>query len=102
MPYLHTSVVYNEEKGEVAVFAVNRSLDEDMELTVIGIVTAVLSILIMNRMDVSELNHPTVKGGVAVRRQSAARYVYIVWAVVLAWLLLLMGDGASAFIYFQF
>ena len=34
VPYLHTSVVYNEEKGEVAVFAVNRSLDEDMELTV--------------------------------------------------------------------
>ena len=34
VPYLHTSVVYNEEKDEVVVFAVNRSLTDDMELTV--------------------------------------------------------------------
>ncbi len=32
VPYIHTSVVYNEEKDEVVVFAVNRSLDEDVEL----------------------------------------------------------------------
>jgi alpha-N-arabinofuranosidase len=34
IPYLATSVIHNEEKGEVVVFAVNRSLDEDMELVV--------------------------------------------------------------------
>ena len=32
VPYLHSSVVYNEEKDEVVIFAVNRSLTEDMEL----------------------------------------------------------------------
>ena len=32
--YLHTSVVHNEEDGSVVVFAVNRSLDEDMDLSV--------------------------------------------------------------------
>ena len=33
VPYLASSVIYNEDKGEIVVFAVNRSLDEDMELT---------------------------------------------------------------------
>lgn len=34
VPYLESSVIYNEEKSEVTIFAVNRSLDEDMELDV--------------------------------------------------------------------
>lgn len=32
-PYLVTSVIQNEEAGELVIFAVNRSLTEDMELT---------------------------------------------------------------------
>lgn len=32
VPYLESAVILNEEKREVVVFAVNRSLDEDMEL----------------------------------------------------------------------
>ena len=35
VPYIDASAVYNEEKGEVTVFAVNRSLSEDNELTVL-------------------------------------------------------------------
>ena len=34
VPYLESIVTYDEEKDEVAVFAVNRSMDENMELTV--------------------------------------------------------------------
>lgn len=34
VPYLHNSVIYNEEKDEVVIFAVNRSLTEDMEVVV--------------------------------------------------------------------
>ncbi len=34
IPYLATSVIYNSEADEVIVYAVNRSLDEDMELNV--------------------------------------------------------------------
>lgn len=34
VPYLTTSVVYNPEKKEVVVYAVNRSLEEDVELDV--------------------------------------------------------------------
>ena len=32
VPYLVSSVIYNAEAGELVVYAVNRSLDEDMEL----------------------------------------------------------------------
>jgi len=32
VPYVEASVIYNEERKEVTVFAVNRSLDEDMEI----------------------------------------------------------------------
>ncbi|MBQ4296675.1 MAG: alpha-N-arabinofuranosidase [Clostridia bacterium] len=34
VPYLVASVIYNAEAGEVTVFAVNRSLEEEMELEV--------------------------------------------------------------------
>ena len=34
IPYLATSVIFNTEAGEVIVYAVNRSLDEDMELEI--------------------------------------------------------------------
>ena len=32
VPYLASSVVYNKEKGELVIYAINRSLDEEMEL----------------------------------------------------------------------
>ncbi len=32
IPYLDTSVIFNEEAGELVLFALNRSLEEDMEL----------------------------------------------------------------------
>lgn len=75
---------------------------ESMELTVVAIVTSILSLLIMQRMDAQKLGEKTTKDGLLTLQPTAARYVYIVWAIVLAWLLLLMGDGASSFIYFQF
>jgi alpha-N-arabinofuranosidase len=34
VPYLATSVVYNEAAGEMIVYAMNRSLEEDMELEI--------------------------------------------------------------------
>ena len=34
VPYIETSVILNEEKRELTVFAVNRSLDENMELSI--------------------------------------------------------------------
>ena len=34
VPYVASSIIYNKDREEVLVFAVNRSLDEDMELEV--------------------------------------------------------------------
>ena len=34
IPYLYTSVIDNKEKREITIFAVNRSLNEDMELEI--------------------------------------------------------------------
>ena len=52
----------------------------------------------MNRMDATQLRLSREGDGAV----PAFRYAYVVWTVALAWLLLLAGDGASAFIYFQF
>ena len=35
VPYIDASVIYDEQVGELTVFAVNRSLDEDMELSLL-------------------------------------------------------------------
>ena len=34
VPYIETSVIHNAENKEIVVFAVNRSLDEDMEANI--------------------------------------------------------------------
>ena len=36
------------------------------------------------------------------RLLTAAKYASLIWAIAFAWLILLDGDGASSFIYFQF
>jgi len=87
---------------------------DKMGLTLVGIVTSLLAIFVMQRLDVSKLmikdpsapvrydrkGRPIPPDGVAWLSQS--RYIFAIWAIVLAWLLLLVGDGASSFIYFQF
>ncbi len=73
-----------------------------------GALVAILSVIIMDRMDQNKLSPRYVQNecgeGVASRvlGTTSLRYIYIVWAVAFAWLILLAGDGASSFIYFQF
>ena len=71
---------------------------EHMGLTLTAAVTAVLSLLVMRRLDITKLGTDSPDCLV----MSKSRYVYIVWVIALAWMLLLVGDGASSFIYFQF
>lgn len=68
-------------------------------LDLLGALTAVLSIVVMDRMDTDKLQPVSADGK---RSMTAARYIYVVWAIALAWMLLFAGDGASSFIYFQF
>ncbi len=72
-----------------------------MGLTLVGAIISVLSLLILRRMDITKLEALPNDGGVTPRT-STARYVLTVWVIAFAWLLLLAGDGASSFIYFQF
>jgi D-alanyl-lipoteichoic acid acyltransferase DltB (MBOAT superfamily) len=70
-----------------------------MGMTMIGGLVALLSVIVMSRLDSSTMTSAG-EGGVSLRQ--GYRNAYIIWAVAVAWLLLLTGDGASAFIYFQF
>lgn len=75
-----------------------RTTLDHMGLTLIAALTSLLSVCVMNRMDSNQLRL-ACKGDGAV---PVFRYAYVVWTIALAWLLLLAGDGASSFIYFQF
>lgn len=74
-----------------------------MDMSVIALGIILLSIYIMNRMDVTNLT-PEPAECVDIDRPAVAsiRYTYLVWIIAVAWLLLLISDGASSFIYFQF
>ncbi len=69
---------------------------EAMGLDLVAILTCIISIVLLSLIDRTGLKsdplHP----------QPDFRYVYVVWAIALAWTVLLAGDGASSFIYFQF
>lgn len=71
---------------------------DHMGLTLVAGLTSLLSIFIMNRMDINQLRLSREGDGMV----PVFRYAYVVWAIAIAWLLLLAGDGASSFIYFQF
>ena len=76
---------------------INASIDH-LGLTLITVLISVLSIYIMNRMDINQLRLGNDADGVI----PVFRYAYVIWIIAIAWLLLLVGDGASSFIYFQF
>ncbi|MGI6167944.1 MAG: MBOAT family O-acyltransferase [Eubacteriales bacterium] len=70
-----------------------------MNLTLLGGLLALFSVIVMSRLDRSIMTSPG-DGNVSV--VYGFRHAYVIWAVALAWMLLLVGDGASTFIYFQF
>ena len=76
---------------------INATIDH-MGLTLIAVLISVLSIYIMNRMDINQLRLGHDGDGAV----PVFRYAYVIWVIAIAWLLLLVGDGASTFIYFQF
>ncbi|MBO7376653.1 MAG: MBOAT family protein [Clostridia bacterium] len=67
-----------------------------MGLSLVGILTCIISIIILSLLDRDGLK-PT-----PLRSRPDFRYTYVVWAIAIAWMILLAGDGASSFIYFQF
>ena len=56
-------------------------------------------------LDRNGLSSAVSDGVVLTRRRAAAetvKYASLIWAIAFAWLVLLEGNGASSFIYFQF
>ena len=70
-----------------------------MGLSLLTIIISVLSVVVMSRIDTSTM---TLDNGGEVSLTQGFRNAYIIWAIALAWMLILTGDGASTFIYFQF
>ncbi len=73
---------------------------EELGMTLSGALTVILSIVIMvlldRRLTLAEYASP---GGIKL---CGGTSLYLVWAIVFAWLILLASNGSSAFIYFQF
>ena len=67
VPYLESVAVYNEEAGEVTVFAVNRSTEESLELEVQ--LNAFSSCELIEHIAMSHEDHTIVNGPSAARVQ---------------------------------
>ena len=67
-----------------------------MGLDLVAILTCIISVIILSMLDKTRLASDER------RAKPDFRYAYLVWAIAFAWILLLAGDGASSFIYFQF
>ena len=78
---------------------------DTMGLTLTGAVISVLSVAIMVILDrlVRHNEQPqpdgTLRSTLAISNGKSLIYV---WAIIIAWMVLLAGDGSSSFIYFQF
>ena len=71
-------------------------------MTSVGALTTVCSIALMSILDrlfIQDRPMRTVKGGFTVKAEICA---FLLVTILFAWMMLLAGDGAAAFIYFQF
>lgn len=85
--------------GDVSVAA---SLDA-LSLSVVGIITIILSIIILKALDLQINTRPKLdRDTEALSPARSAVYLVLTWTVALAWLILLASNTESSFIYFQF
>lgn len=70
-----------------------------MGIGVTAAIVAVLSIIVMTELDVIT-SSDAAEGVVASSRKTTV--LWVIWAVAVAWIMLLSVGGASTFIYFQF
>ncbi len=71
-----------------------------MGMTLVGALTVIFAILIMNRLDALVNHYDVPDGSGAVVRRGT--FVYLIWAILFAWMILLQSGSAGTFIYFQF
>ena len=69
----------------------------NMGIGITSSIVAVLSVIVMSQLDIlTERNE--AEGAICTKTST----MWLVWAVALAWIMLLSVGGASSFIYFQF
>jgi D-alanyl-lipoteichoic acid acyltransferase DltB (MBOAT superfamily) len=68
-----------------------------MGIGITSSIVAILSVIVMSQLDI--LTERNEADGAICTKSST---VWLVWAVALAWIMLLSVGGASSFIYFQF
>ncbi len=76
---------------------------DTLQIDEVGILTAIASIAAMSLVDRLLVQgyrlRPMGEGGTLLRVETAG---FLLMAIVVSWLMLMAGDGAAAFIYFQF
>ena len=70
-----------------------------MGLGAAAIIVTILSIIVLDEFDILTGYE---SDGLAVCKRGKTSVVWCVWAVAVAWIMLLSVGGASSFIYFQF
>ena len=74
-----------------------------LEMSFVNILTILLSIVVMKQLDLQINTKPNLdNSSVPMNPARSAVYLTITWTITLAWMILLMADKQSAFIYFQF
>ena len=71
-----------------------------MDITLVGTLIVLFAILIMNQMDRAVNHYDVADGSAAISKRGT--FIFLVWAVIFTWMILLQGGGGSTFIYFQF
>lgn len=76
-----------------------------MRLDLPGAAAVIAAIAVMCLLDRNGLASPASDSTELTGRRAATetiKYASLIWAIAFAWLVLLEGNGASSFIYFQF
>ncbi|MBR2461459.1 MAG: MBOAT family protein, partial [Clostridia bacterium] len=82
--------------------SLNASLDA-LGLNLVGVVTTVLSVIIIKQMDIQINTKPAQDHSAELLNPvRVSAYVCVCWTIAAAWLILLASNIESSFIYFQF
>ena len=83
-----------------AAWQVPFSLSEDLGLSAVSILTVLISLALLYILDRLVVYGEEKDGSAALIKDGA--FVYVVWAILMVYMLLLATDKVSTFIYFQF
>ena len=76
---------------------------EAMGLSLVKILSIICSVVILKQLDLQINTRPNYEGNkLSLSASRSSVYIVLVWAVAVAWMILLVSGAESSFIYFQF